>query len=349
MIPLTAFGLLWRFKISEPLLIAASLFAIATLVSAQTSREWRTGQTGRGTARWIRQSGGLTYQGGAAFGWAVLEGTSLRDGWVETRFKPVDGREDRAGGVVWRWRDADNYYVARGNALENNVVAYKVVEGRRTDLTPCRRAAGHVRHAGAGGHRHLAHAPGRLRGQRVRRHVRRPAPLRGARRDAPGRGPGGGLVQGRQRHRVRHLPLRGQPMSTPDRILFVCLHGAAKSVLAAADFSRMAAERGLAVTTEAAGTEPDPEVAPGVLRTLRAEGLDLPGQLPRKVTAEDVARASRVVAFGCDLGDAWSATTRVEQWTDVPAVSEDLPAARAVIRRHLARLLDEIAAMRGQP
>jgi arsenate reductase len=138
-------------------------------------------------------------------------------------------------------------------------------------------------------------------------------------------------------------------MSTPDRILFVCLHGAAKSVLAAADFSRMAAERGLAVTAEAAGTEPDPEVAPGVLRTLRAEGLDLPGQLPRKVTAEDVARASRVVAFGCDLGDAWSATTRVEQWTDVPAVSEDLPAARAVIRRHLARLLDEIAAMRGQP
>ncbi|HXA96904.1 MAG TPA: hypothetical protein VN323_15190, partial [Candidatus Dormibacteraeota bacterium] len=72
MIPLTAFGLLWRLKISEPLLLAASLLAIATLVSAQSSREWRTGQTGRGTARWIRQSGGLTYQGGAAFGWAVL-------------------------------------------------------------------------------------------------------------------------------------------------------------------------------------------------------------------------------------------------------------------------------------
>jgi arsenate reductase len=138
-------------------------------------------------------------------------------------------------------------------------------------------------------------------------------------------------------------------MSTPDRILFVCLHGAAKSVLAAADFSRMAAERGLAVTAEAAGTEPDPEVAPGVLRTLRAEGLDLTGQPPRKVTPHEVARASRVVAFGCDLGDAASATTHVEQWTDVPAVSEDLPAARAVIRRHLARLLDEIAAMGVQP
>ena len=70
------------------------------------------------------------------FGWAVREGAPYRDGWVETRFKPVAGREDRAGGVVWRWRDADNYYVARANALEDNVVAYKVVKGRRTDLTP---------------------------------------------------------------------------------------------------------------------------------------------------------------------------------------------------------------------
>jgi hypothetical protein len=48
---------------------------------------------------------------------------------VETRFRPVDGREDRAGGVVWRWRDADNYHLARGNALEGNVVAYKMVGG----------------------------------------------------------------------------------------------------------------------------------------------------------------------------------------------------------------------------
>ncbi|HET9924657.1 MAG TPA: hypothetical protein VFS98_11120 [Methylomirabilota bacterium] len=119
-----------------PPILLVMVLTIVPLASAQPAAEWLTGQTGRGTARWSRQNGGLTYQGGAPFGWAVLKGTSLRDGWAETRFKPVDGRQDRAGGVVWRWLDADNYYVARGNALEDNVVAYKVVKGRRTDLTP---------------------------------------------------------------------------------------------------------------------------------------------------------------------------------------------------------------------
>jgi hypothetical protein len=55
---------------------------------------------------------------------------------VQVRFKALSGHEDQAGGVVWRWRDANNYYVARANALENNVVAYKVVAGRRTALAP---------------------------------------------------------------------------------------------------------------------------------------------------------------------------------------------------------------------
>jgi hypothetical protein len=53
--------------------------------------------------------------------------------------------------------------------------------------------------------------------------------------------------------------------------------------------------------------------------------------------------AARVVAFGCDLGSTAPAGAPVEQWADVPAVSDDLPAARAVIRRHLERLVDECA------
>jgi hypothetical protein len=118
------------------LLAPAAVLAVAAITSAQPAGGWLTGQTGRGTARWTRQGDTLTYEGGAAFGWAMREGASHRDGWVEIRFKPVAGREDRAGGVFWRWRDADNCYVARANALEDNVVAYKVVAGRRTDLTP---------------------------------------------------------------------------------------------------------------------------------------------------------------------------------------------------------------------
>ena len=135
-------------------------------------------------------------------------------------------------------------------------------------------------------------------------------------------------------------------MNTTRSVLFVCLHGAAKSVLAAADFGRLAAERGLAITADAAGTEPDPAMAPGVVAALRAEGVELSGKRPRRVTAADTARAARVVTFGCELGEAAPSSVPVERWDDVPAVSENLPLARAAIRRHLDRLLDECAADR---
>ncbi len=124
-------------------------------------------------------------------------------------------------------------------------------------------------------------------------------------------------------------------------LLFVCLHGAAKSVLAAADFERLARERGLDLRADFAGTEPDPAIAPRVAQALLAEGVDLSDRRPRRVTRADVERASRVVAFGCDLGEL-AAGARVEQW-DVPAVGDDFQKARAAIDARLARLLDEIS------
>lgn len=107
-----------------------------TTAPAASFDGWLMGQTGNGVAIFHVERDTLTYRGGAAFGWAVLPGSSIREGFVQVRFKPVSGREDRAGGVVWRWLDADDYYVARANALEDNVVAYKTVKGRRTDLKP---------------------------------------------------------------------------------------------------------------------------------------------------------------------------------------------------------------------
>jgi arsenate reductase len=130
-------------------------------------------------------------------------------------------------------------------------------------------------------------------------------------------------------------------MSPNRRILFVCLHGAAKSVLAAADCERLAAARGLRISADFAGTEPDADIAPAVAAALHADGVDLGGKKPRLVTRQDVAGADRVVAFGCPLGEAATPGTRVDQWTDVPAVSDGLPAARAAIRARLERLLDE--------
>jgi hypothetical protein len=118
------------------LLVACLVLLAAGVVNSQPAGKWLFGATGRGTARWTEEAAGLTYRGGAAFGWAVLSASSLRDGFVQVRFKPISGREDQAGGAVWRWRDADNYYVARANALEDNVVAYKVVGGRRISIAP---------------------------------------------------------------------------------------------------------------------------------------------------------------------------------------------------------------------
>ncbi len=129
-------------------------------------------------------------------------------------------------------------------------------------------------------------------------------------------------------------------MSRHRRILFVCLHGAAKSVLAAADCERLAAARGLDITADFAGTEPDGDIAPVVAAALRAEGMDPGGKKPRLVTPGDVVAADKVVAFGCDLGAATVPGARIEQWADVPAVSDGLPAARSAIRAHLEQLID---------
>jgi hypothetical protein len=53
---------------------------------------------------------------------------------VEVKFKPISGKEDQAGGLVWRWKDGNNYYVARANALENNVSLYYTVDGSRKTI-----------------------------------------------------------------------------------------------------------------------------------------------------------------------------------------------------------------------
>jgi hypothetical protein len=67
---------------------------------------------------------------------AIYAGTETVDGSVSVRFKPISGRVDQAAGLVWRYRDPRNYYIVRANALENNVVLYKVENGRRIPLPP---------------------------------------------------------------------------------------------------------------------------------------------------------------------------------------------------------------------
>ena len=103
---------------------------------------WRSGVTGRGSPKWSVEADAsapsrpnvLKQSGSDTFPWCVRPDVSLENGYVEVRFKPLTGREDQAGGLVWRWKDGDNYYVARANALENNVSLYYTENGRRNTI-----------------------------------------------------------------------------------------------------------------------------------------------------------------------------------------------------------------------
>jgi hypothetical protein len=100
---------------------------------------WTATKTGSGTPKWtvekddtapskpnvLKQSGEATYPV------CIKDDTNLKDGFVEVKFKPVAGKEDQAGGVIWRCKDKDNYYIARANALEDNVTIYHTIGGRR--------------------------------------------------------------------------------------------------------------------------------------------------------------------------------------------------------------------------
>lgn len=112
---------------------------------------WTATKTGRGDPKWtieqdktapsnpkvVKQSGRATYP------LLLKDDTDIKDGFIQIKFKAVAGSEDRAGGVVWRARDANNYYVVRANALEDNVVLYKTVEGVRSALDIIGRKGGY--------------------------------------------------------------------------------------------------------------------------------------------------------------------------------------------------------------
>src|SRR6266487_2404649 len=112
---------------------------------------WMATQTGSGSAKWSVEKDDsapskpnvLKQSGQATFPVCIKDDTSLKDGFVEVKFKPISGKEDQAGGVIWRAKDSNNYYIARANALEGNVVLYKTVNGKRSSLDIVGRKGGY--------------------------------------------------------------------------------------------------------------------------------------------------------------------------------------------------------------
>jgi hypothetical protein len=119
----------------------ASVMNFDNLPAGTAPAGWTATKTGTGDAKWTiekdatapSQPNVLKQSGQATYPVCLKDDTSLKDGFVEVKFKPISGREDQAGGIVWRAKDSNNYYVTRANALEGNVTIYHTVNGRRTE------------------------------------------------------------------------------------------------------------------------------------------------------------------------------------------------------------------------
>jgi hypothetical protein len=144
-------------------IIAATLFLLGVndmsnhAISFDSTRTgvapegWTATLTGSGDPKWTVESDEtapskskvLKQSGRATFPLLLKNDTAIKDGFMEVKFKAIAGSQDRAAGLVWRAKDANNYYVVRANALEDNVVLYKTFDGVRGALDIVGRKGGY--------------------------------------------------------------------------------------------------------------------------------------------------------------------------------------------------------------
>ena len=135
--------------------------------------------------------------------------------------------------------------------------------------------------------------------------------------------------------------LLGQ-QTQPKKVVFVCEHGAAKSIIAKAEFERLAKEKGLSVEVVSRGTTPDAEIAAGVRKGLLADGTDVGSAKPVKISAKDLEGAAAVVTFGPDLEEWMPKGAKALDWSAAPSPSKDFSEARDYIRKKVEALAIEI-------
>src|SRR5437763_16662418 len=101
-------------------------------------------------------------------------------------------------------------------------------------------------------------------------------------------------------------------------VVFVCEHGAAKSVIATTYFNKIAKERGLRARAEYRGVNPQAELSVSALKGLREDGLAVPDRKPSPISQTDVDAASVIFAIGCTLPSNATASGKAGSWDDVP-------------------------------
>jgi arsenate reductase len=124
-------------------------------------------------------------------------------------------------------------------------------------------------------------------------------------------------------------------------VIFVCEHGAAKSIIAATYLNKFAREKGLQIQALARGTNPDAGLSGSAVAGLLADGLVPSEGAPQKLSAAEVKAADRVIAF-CDLPEVDPVKNSIEYWDGVPAVSEDYIKARDIIVARLRAMMKDL-------
>src|SRR5262245_1503008 len=124
-------------------------------------------------------------------------------------------------------------------------------------------------------------------------------------------------------------------------IIFVCEHGAAKSVIATAYFNKLAAERALPYRATFRGTASLDAWSPKAVACLRAECIWIADGKPSAIWADDVTRATHTVAIGCTLPAIAKASGKTSDWSDVPDDQGYAPMRDAIVR-HVTALLDDL-------
>jgi protein-tyrosine-phosphatase len=124
-------------------------------------------------------------------------------------------------------------------------------------------------------------------------------------------------------------------------VVFVCEHGAAKSVIATAYFNKIAAERGLRARAIYRGTNPQADLSVRTIKGLQDDGLAVPEEKPSAITSADVEAAAVIFAIGCTLPTSALASGKSGNWEDVP---DDLGYGpqRDAIKKHVERLVEDL-------
>ena len=137
------------------------------------------------------------------------------------------------------------------------------------------------------------------------------------------------------------LSMAQRAAPTEPTVVFVCEHGAAKSVIATTYFNKIAAERGLKARAVYRGVNPQADLSVGALKGLRDDGLTVPAQKPSPITQADVDTATIMFAIGCTLPSNATASGKADTWDDVPE-DKGYGATRDAIKRHVERLIDDL-------